>query len=247
MEVWKRKRGRDAGIHRAADWVYNPPGGGAAPESIPHHTVAARGFFLALFLEEALANYPTVASVAPSSRHLARAMAEPLRKMKAGVVVELGAGTGVITRALLELLPDDVTLIAFEINKKFYRYLRRNFNDPRLLLVNASAETVGQKLAQLGLARADAGKSAEHDSGQLAGVHGQQDRVSSIPLPAGADRECLPTTAQERPAERAPAAAPTFRLGRVPHRLAQPASRAGLRLQTQTRPRPPRVTSFPAG
>ncbi len=111
---------------------------------------------MALFLEEALANYPTVASVAPSSRHLARAMAEPLRKMKAGVVVELGAGTGVITRALLELLPDDVTLIAFEINKKFYRYLRRNFNDRRLLLVNASAETLGQMLAQLGLTRADA-------------------------------------------------------------------------------------------
>jgi len=111
---------------------------------------------LALFLEEALANYPSVASVTPSSRHLARAMAEPLRKMKAGVVVELGAGTGVITRALLELLPKHAALIAFEINKKFYRYLRRNFNDPRLLLVNASAETLGHQLAQLGITRADA-------------------------------------------------------------------------------------------
>lgn len=140
----------------AADWVYNPPGGGAAPERITHRTGAPRGLFLALFLEEALANYPSVASVAPSSRHLARAMAEPLSKMKAGVVVELGAGTGVITRALLELLPDDVTLIAFEINRKFYRYLRRNFNDPRLLLVNASAETVGEQLARLGIRRADA-------------------------------------------------------------------------------------------
>ena len=111
---------------------------------------------MALFLEEALANYPSVASVAPSSRHLARAMAEPLRHMKAGVVVELGAGTGVITRALLDLLPEDATLIAFEINRKFYRYLRRNFNDPRLLLVNACAETLGRQLAQLGLKRVDA-------------------------------------------------------------------------------------------
>jgi phosphatidylethanolamine/phosphatidyl-N-methylethanolamine N-methyltransferase len=111
---------------------------------------------LALFLEEALANYPSVASVAPSSRHLARAMAEPLRHMKAGVVVELGAGTGVITRALLDLLPADATLIAFEINKKFYRYLRRNFHDPRLLLINDCAETLGRHLAQLGLKRVDA-------------------------------------------------------------------------------------------
>src|SRR5713101_6413413 len=89
--VRKRSHGREAGIHRAADWVYNPAGGGAAPERIPHQAFAARGIFLALFLEEALANYPSVASVAPSSRHLARAMAEPLRKLKAGVVVELGA------------------------------------------------------------------------------------------------------------------------------------------------------------
>jgi phosphatidylethanolamine/phosphatidyl-N-methylethanolamine N-methyltransferase len=111
---------------------------------------------LALFLEEALANYPSIASVAPSSRHLARAMAEPLRHMKAGVVVELGAGTGVITRALLELLPEDAILIVFEINKKFYRYLRRNFNDPRLLLINDCAETLGRYLAQLGLKRVDA-------------------------------------------------------------------------------------------
>ena len=111
---------------------------------------------MALFLEEALANYPSVASVAPSSRHLARAMAEPLRHMKAGVVVELGAGTGVITRALLDLLPEDATLIAFEINKKFYRYLRKNFHDPRLLLINASAETLGSHLAKLGHKRVDA-------------------------------------------------------------------------------------------
>ncbi len=83
-------------------------------------------------------------------------MAEPLRHLRAGVVVELGAGTGVITRALLELLPQDATLIAFEINKKFYRYLRKNFHDPRLLLVNACAETLVQRLAQLGFTRVDA-------------------------------------------------------------------------------------------
>jgi phospholipid N-methyltransferase len=83
-------------------------------------------------------------------------MAEPLRHMKAGVVVELGAGTGVITRALLDLLPKNAKLIVFEINKKFYRYLRRNFHDPRLLLINDSAETLGRHLAQLGLKRVDA-------------------------------------------------------------------------------------------
>ena len=114
------------------------------------------GNFLALFLEEALANYTSVASVAPSSKHLARAMAEPLRKRKAGVVVELGAGTGVITRALLDLLPKDAALLAFEINPRFYRYLRRKITDPRLMLLNTSAETLHKQVAQLGFERVDA-------------------------------------------------------------------------------------------
>jgi phospholipid N-methyltransferase len=111
---------------------------------------------LALFLEEALANYTSVASVAPSSKHLARAMAEPLRKRKVGVVVELGAGTGVITHALLDLLPKDAALIAFEINPRFYRYLRRKIIDPRLLLLNTSAETLGKQIEHLGFDRVDA-------------------------------------------------------------------------------------------
>ncbi len=110
----------------------------------------------ALFAAEALGDYFTTANIVPSSRHLARAMLEPLQLGRASVVVELGPGTGAITRALLGLMPSHSSLIAFELNPRFCRYLRRTLTDPRLVVLNASAEKVGWHLSQLGCRQVDA-------------------------------------------------------------------------------------------
>lgn len=107
-----------------------------------------------------LENYVTTAAVAPSSRYLAQAMLEPLPLARARVVVELGAGTGVMTQALLAQLPRDATLLAFEINPRFQQFLRRKFNDPRLALIDASAATVGEELQRRGIAHVDAALSS---------------------------------------------------------------------------------------
>ncbi|MGH9812090.1 MAG: class I SAM-dependent methyltransferase [Candidatus Acidiferrales bacterium] len=107
-----------------------------------------------------LENYVTTAAVAPSSRYLAQAMLEPLPLARARVVVELGAGTGVMTQALLAQLPRDATLLAFEINPRFQQFLRRKFADPRLVLIDASAATVGEELQRRGIAQVDAALSS---------------------------------------------------------------------------------------
>ena len=57
------------------------------------------------FMAEALADFNTIGAIAPSSRYLTRAMLEPLSLETAKVAVELGPGTGVMTRALLQALP----------------------------------------------------------------------------------------------------------------------------------------------
>ena len=116
----------------------------------------AKSISYALFAAEALGDYFTTASIVPSSRHLARAMLEPLPLANARVVVELGPGTGAITRALLEFLPRRARLLALELNPRFCHYLERRLPDPRLLVINASAETVGGYLDQLGCQRVDA-------------------------------------------------------------------------------------------
>lgn len=83
-------------------------------------------------------------------------MLEGLSIDKASTVVELGAGTGAITRVLLERLPRRSTLLAFEINPELIECLKETFSDPRLVLVNASAENLGDELGRRGYDRVDA-------------------------------------------------------------------------------------------
>ena len=110
---------------------------------------------LATFASQALANLQTTAAIVPSSRYLGRAMVEPLRWKNAKVVVELGPGTGVMTRELLSLLPPDATLLAFEISPSFVDYLRETIVDDRLHLVQAGAETAPDELRKLGIEHVD--------------------------------------------------------------------------------------------
>jgi|GEM_PF-108530 len=108
------------------------------------------------FALAAAGDFQNIASVAPSSRHLARAMLEGLPITETRTVVELGAGTGAITQVLLETLPPEATLLAFEINPEFVNYIEKRFPDPRLVVLNAPAETLGDVLRQRGLDRVDA-------------------------------------------------------------------------------------------
>ena len=108
------------------------------------------------FALAAVTDFQNIASVAPSSKHLARAMLEGLPINEVRTVVELGAGTGAITRVLLESLPAQATLLAFEINPEFINYMRKSFPDPRLVLLNARAENLGSELRRLGHNRVDA-------------------------------------------------------------------------------------------
>ncbi|MEJ2010140.1 MAG: methyltransferase domain-containing protein [Acidobacteriota bacterium] len=108
------------------------------------------------FALAAASDFQSIASVAPSSKYLAHAMLEGLPLDKVRTVVELGAGTGAITGVLLESLPPQATLLAFEINPEFISYLRKSFPDPRLVLVNARAENLGPELLRRGYDRVDA-------------------------------------------------------------------------------------------
>src|SRR5579862_7621874 len=111
---------------------------------------------LRMFAEEALADFSTTAAISPSSPQLAAAMLEHLPLARARVVVELGAGTGVITQALLAELPPLSTLVVFEINPRFYNYLKTHFSDPRLVLIHSSAENLDRELEQRGYFQVDA-------------------------------------------------------------------------------------------
>ena len=83
-------------------------------------------------------------AVLPSSRSLANAMANAAADAEG--VVELGAGTGPVTRALLERLPD-VPLIIVELQPALARQLRRQF--PGADVRTAAADEVVDSLADV--------------------------------------------------------------------------------------------------
>src|SRR5215470_7450373 len=111
---------------------------------------------LTMFALEAMADFRSVGAIAPSSRYLTQAMLRPLPLARARVVVELGPGTGSMTRALLDLLPFDATLLAFEINSRFSWYLKSSISDSRLVVIDASAEKLQNEVRHRGYKRADA-------------------------------------------------------------------------------------------
>ena len=81
---------------------------------------------------------------------LTQAMVEPLPLRDAKFVIELGPGTGVMTRELLGLVPRDAQVLAFEVSPRFVEYLRQSLEDPRLEIVHAGAEAAPKALRDRG-------------------------------------------------------------------------------------------------
>jgi len=105
-----------------------------------------------LFFRQFLRYPEQVGSVIPSSRFLEERLIEIGGVAGAGLVVELGPGTGGITRAMLRALPGESRLLAIELNREFAAVLARE-PDPRLIVHPGSAEDLPAVLDSHGLAR----------------------------------------------------------------------------------------------
>jgi phosphatidylethanolamine/phosphatidyl-N-methylethanolamine N-methyltransferase len=90
-----------------------------------------------LFLQEWLANPQRMGSVVPSSRQLAAAMAHWLPANPESFVLELGPGTGAVTKALIKRGLREEKLVAIEHNPKMARLLREKF--PRAHIITGDA------------------------------------------------------------------------------------------------------------
>lgn len=93
--------------------------------------------------------------MSPSSRFLAKKMLESIDFSTARVIVELGPGTGVFTRRILEQLHPDGLLLVFELNDEFMKLLQKEFTDKRVHLIHDSAEKIAEYLQKYGATSAD--------------------------------------------------------------------------------------------
>ncbi len=94
------------------------------------------------FLREFLRAQRTVGALAPTSRGLARRIAQLAGAEAAHAVAEFGPGTGAITGELLAALPADGRLWAFEVYPPFVAHLRATIDDPRLVVLAESAGAI---------------------------------------------------------------------------------------------------------
>ena len=106
----------------------------------------AEGLFLARWLTAP----HKIGALTPASRYLARAMADQIAP-HGGLVVELGAGTGSVTKALLEAGLPPEHLIIVESDPAFCLLLRRRF--PGLKVIRGDAARLGALLAPLSVER----------------------------------------------------------------------------------------------
>lgn len=117
------------------------------------------------FFRQWLKNPREVAAISPSSRQLARQMVHQLPRA-CRRVIELGGGTGALTRAVLHhgIRPED--LLVLELNEELHQHLQREF--PGVRVVCADAMCVREVARQHGFVGEDGADAVVSGLGLLA-------------------------------------------------------------------------------
>jgi phosphatidylethanolamine/phosphatidyl-N-methylethanolamine N-methyltransferase len=107
------------------------------------------------FLGQCAKHIRTTGAVAPSGKHLARAMVNAIGALQPGqVIIELGPGTGVFTRELRKRFPTH-PVVAIEFNEMFVKRLRERMLDVHV--VQGCASQLVAHLAELGIRKDQVG------------------------------------------------------------------------------------------
>ncbi|MDP9865343.1 MULTISPECIES: class I SAM-dependent methyltransferase [Streptosporangium] len=106
------------------------------------------------FLGAIMRNPHQLGAIAPSSKAVARLATSVVPGTRGAVVVELGAGGGVISDAIRDRLPPDGRQLAIELNHDMVRHLRRS--RPWLEVIAGDAGDLGRFLGRAGVTQVDA-------------------------------------------------------------------------------------------
>lgn len=109
-----------------------------------------RDFFKAFFTSRKMTG-----SVIPSSRFLTKKMLDSVDFKDAKCIIELGPGTGVITKQIVAQMQNDAQLVVIELNEDFIQNLNKKINDPRVHIIHDSAEQMKAHLNKYGCDSAD--------------------------------------------------------------------------------------------
>jgi len=106
------------------------------------------------FFIQGIKNLKTTGTITRTSRVVCREMVSHIDYNNAKCIAELGAGDGVITRHILARMRPDAVLLAFEVLEPLCEELRK-IEDPRLIIVEDSAEKLMEYVQQAGYQQVD--------------------------------------------------------------------------------------------
>jgi phospholipid N-methyltransferase len=110
----------------------------------------------ALFLGKFVTQGTAIASVAPSSRFLSRTTVRNIDWQRASSIVELGAGTGPITRVIAERARPGCRVVVVERDRDFARLLRGRFGPmPNFDVVEGNVQDLESILGERGITTVD--------------------------------------------------------------------------------------------
>ena len=90
------------------------------------------------FLQAFLKNPLKVGAVAPSSPELAAEMLVDIKPDENNIVLELGVGTGAITKYLQQIIPNRESYLGIELDAEMVRTLGQNYADLNIVCGNAA-------------------------------------------------------------------------------------------------------------
>lgn len=106
------------------------------------------------FFKSFLKNPLRTGSIIQSSPVLADKMLEKIDFQNTRCIVELGGGSGIITKKILRKMRKDCVLLCFEIEPALAEKMR-NIEDSRLIIINDCAEKIDIYLQKYGFQKTD--------------------------------------------------------------------------------------------
>jgi phosphatidylethanolamine/phosphatidyl-N-methylethanolamine N-methyltransferase len=90
------------------------------------------------FLQAFLKNPAKVGAITPSSPELAQKMLKGIEPNEENIILELGVGTGAITKYLQDILPNDKSYLGIELDRSMVKSLRKNYPELKIVCGNAT-------------------------------------------------------------------------------------------------------------
>lgn len=103
---------------------------------------------------ESIKNFREMGTIIQSGPSMCKKMIQHIHKEEDLIIVELGAGDGVITKYILEKMSPNAKLFVFEINPKLSETISK-IDDRRMILINNGAQNMEIELKKYEITQVD--------------------------------------------------------------------------------------------